>query len=305
MLAWQMILLPPSWLIPQRLWTPFSVLVATVVMRLLSRSTAARIDVVRRTCEGHPGLPSPRALVTRAMAGHVEQHLQYLRELRPGGWKPRVELTGYEHIDRALEGRKGAIVWIAPTLYSHLVSKKGLHAAGYAVTHLSHVTHGGSTGSKLGHHLNPFRGMADARYLEERMVMTDGTELRRTRELFDRLRANSLVSITAIEFGPDRGARVVDGPFLSGEIRLPTGAPSLALASGAPLLPLFVLRRAYDRFEVVVEPPLAPSSSSDRHEAVDALVHEFMERIEHHSLEHPELYSHWYHTEPRRSEPAP
>lgn len=283
------ILLPFSWLAPQRLWTPLAVLVSSAMMRLTPGATAARIKAVRERY-GDNGLPAPGVTVMYSRAGRMERHLQYLREFRPGGWDPRIDLSGGEHIDRALENGRGCILWVAPMIYAFLVAKKGLHAAGYSVTHLSHANHGVSQ-TRWGRRLNVVRTAPEERYLAERLVMSDGSELRCTRELYDRLRANALVSITAEN---EYGARRVAGPFLGGTMRLPTGAPSLSLASGAALLPTIAIKRSHDRFEVIIEPALPAPPSSSRHGAVDALVHRYIERIQHHVTRHPYQYANWW-----------
>ncbi len=220
----------------------------------------------------------------------MERHLQYLRESGPGGWNPRIELTGADHIDLALDSDRGCILWVGPMMFAFLVAKKGLHAAGYHVSHLSHADHGVSH-SRLGHSLNIVRTVPENRYLAYRLVMTDGSELRRTRDLYDRLRVNSLVSISAEN---EWGARVVEGPLLGSTMRLATGAPSLALASGAALLPVFALKHTYEHFEVIVEPALTVAPSGDRHQAVDDLVRAYMERIEQYVIDHPDQYADWW-----------
>ena len=288
--AWLVTLLPLSWLAPQRLWTPVCVLVSSAMTRLTPRSTAFRIETVRQRYGDCDGLPAPDVTVVHSRAGRMERHLQYLREFRPGGWNPRIELTGGEYIDRALESDRGCIVWVAPMMYAFLVAKKGLSAAGYSLTHLSHTDHGVSQ-SRMGSRLNAVRTIPEERYLAERLVMTDGSELRCTRELYDRLRANALVSITA---ETTWGARQVTGPFLGGTMRLATGAPSLSLASGAALLPAFAIQRTHDLFEVIIEPALTAPPSSNRHEAVDEMVRRYIERIEHHVTRHPEQYANWW-----------
>jgi predicted LPLAT superfamily acyltransferase len=221
----------------------------------------------------------------------MERHLQYLRELRPGGWHPRIELIGDEHVSGALASGKGCIVWVAPMMFAFLVAKKGLSAAGYSLTHLSHTEHAVSHDTRLAHRLSALRIIPEDRYLAQRVVMTDGSELRCTRELWERLQANALVSITA---ETQWGARQVTAPFLGGTMRLPTGAPSLSLATGATLVPAFALKQGPDRFEVIIEPPLTPSPSSSRHEAVDELVRRYVARIEHHVIRHPDQYANWW-----------
>lgn len=288
--AWLLTLLPVAWLVPQRLWTPSCLVASSTMMRLTPRSTAARITRVQQRYGDTEYLPSPARTVAHSRAGRMERHLQYLREFRPGGWHPRIELTGGDHIDRALEADRGCIVWVAPMMYAFLVLKKGLHGAGYSLTHLSHVEHGVSE-SRWGQRLNGIRTIPEERYLTERLVLTDGSELRRTRQLYDRLRANALVSITA---ETPWGARQVEGPFMGGMMRLPTGAPSLAMASGAALLPAFAIKRAPAHFEVIIEPALTAPPSRSRHESVDEMVRRFIARIEYHVTRHPEQYANWW-----------
>lgn len=283
-------LLPLSWLAPERLWAPLCFEASRAAMRLAPRRTAVRIRAVRQRCGERDGLPAPETTVARSSAARMERHLQYLRELRPGGWNPRIELIGGEHIDRALASGTGGIVWVAPMMYAFLVAKKAISAAGYSLTHLSHRDHGLSQ-TRLGRRLNAVRTIPERRNVAERLVMVDGSELRCTRELYDRLRANALVSITAETMW---GARQVTGPFLGGTMRLPTGAPSLSLASGAALLPTFVAKRTHAHFDVIIEPPLAAPSSSGRHAAVDEMVRRYIERIEHHVTEHPDQYANWW-----------
>jgi lauroyl/myristoyl acyltransferase len=83
-------------------------------------------------------------------------------------------------------------------------------------------------------------------------------------------------------------------PFLDGVLRLPTGAPSLALATSATLLPVFALKHTHDRFEVIVEPELKATRSDDRHAAVDELVERYVERIEDYVVAHPDQYANWW-----------
>jgi predicted LPLAT superfamily acyltransferase len=283
-------LLPLAWVPPSRTWSPACILLSEAAARLAPRGTARAIEQVRQRCGERDDLPAPHAIVTHTRAGRIERHLQYLRELRPDGWHPRVELTGAEHIDEALAKGHGCILWVAPTMYAFLVVKKGLSSAGYSLTHLSHIEHGLSQ-TRLGRPLSALRTKPEERYLAERLVMTDGSELQRTRDLYARLRANTLVSITA---ETTWGARMVSGPFLGSTISLPTGAPSLSLASGAALLPTFAIRHTHDHFEVIIEPALAAGPVNDRHAAVDGLARDYIARIDHHVSKHPEQYALWW-----------
>jgi lauroyl/myristoyl acyltransferase len=125
-------------------------------------------------------------------------------------------------------------------------------------------------------------------------MASDGS-LAYARQIHRRLRANGLVSIRAGE----HGQRTVEAPFLAGTIRLATGAPSLALASGAPLLPVFSVQTGPGAYDVVVEPPLrddAPPerAAGDRHRLVDALTRDYARLLEPYVLRHPQDWSGWY-----------
>jgi lauroyl/myristoyl acyltransferase len=288
--AWLLFLLPLSWSVPERLWDRSSHAIGSFWAGLTPRRTALRIERIERIRLGRSGFPEPKIIDTCALAGNVLTHLQYLREFRPGGWNPRVNLVGREHIDGALAKGAGCIVWVGPFMFSGLVAKKGLHAAGFPITHLSEEFHGISK-TRLGRRLlNPVKVTTESRYLSERVVMSRGTELKCIRKLGARLRQNGLVTIAC----DPAGARRVDRQLLGGRISIASGAPSLALDSGAALLPLFVVRKGPGEFEVVVEHALEAVSSDTRHEAVDDLIGGFVRRIEAFIERHPTSFL-WHH----------
>jgi KDO2-lipid IV(A) lauroyltransferase len=52
-------------------------------------------------------------------------------------------------------------------------------------------------------------------------------------------------------------------PFLHGHLMLPTGPLKLALASGAPIIPIFALRAPSGKIRIHVEPAIWPADSSE------------------------------------------
>jgi predicted LPLAT superfamily acyltransferase len=273
---------PLAWILPQSLWHPMAVFLSSLSSRVSrgARENVARIAQVTRDYED---MPPPRELHVSETAGRFEQHLQDCRELRPGGWHPQIVLHGKEHVESALGSGRGAILWVAPFLYNPLVTKKALHEAGFAVTHLSRVTHGPSD-SRFGvRFLNKLRIANEGRYVAERLAMGPGDELAFIRELKRRLNENGLVSITA---SPE-GRRLVEQPFLGGVIAFATGAPSLAFATGAALLPVVTLRRGSKAFEVIVGRGLECSRENSRRDGVVELVRQFVGYVETLALQHP------------------
>ena len=86
--------------------------------------------------------------------------------------------------------------------------------------------------------------------------------------------------------------------LVGGTMQLAFGAPTLALATGAALLPVTTLRRGSSAFDVVVEPALTPPSCQDRKQGVADFIDQFMERIEATTLRHPTSMGLWSHMSP-------
>jgi len=234
-------------------------------------------------------MPAPVLIEIHALAGLYEQQLQYLREYRPGGWRPRIRLLGREHIEKALEDGCGGILWVGPFLHSNLVVKKGLQQAGFTISHLSVYNHGLSD-TRFGlRFINPIKIKVENRYLEERIIIPPGRELGYIRKLERRLRENELVSITCRTVGHKR----IEQPILNGKIQLATGAPSFALATRAALLPVFTIRKAAGSFEIIIEPPLELPKAESRHEAVKLLLNRYVQLVESYMVRYPTLFSRW------------
>jgi len=209
--------------------------------------------------EAEDGLLEAWLVNTQIHRALAERYLlrQYLLPHR----RPPVRLRGREHVAAALARGRGAILWVAPTVYASLFVKMAFAAEGFRVHHLSRWSHGPSRsllGSRL---LNRIYTRIEDRHLEARVMILPGrSPLAATRTLRRLLEANALVSITVIGTG-DRVLRV---PLRGHVMTVAQGAPRLALASGAALLPVFCARRG-DVVETRVSPPLAlPSGPADR-----------------------------------------
>ena len=292
------VLAPIAWLVPERVWMPIGHVISLAIARLWPAVTRARVATLARALGPRRVDGTLAALRVAIMDGYMEERLELLRAHRPRGWRPRLRLHGRAHLYAALARGRGAVVWTPPFSYADLVVKMALHDAGVAPTHLSVAARGFSPNSCLvwnptrfgGAVLSPLRTRVEDRYLHGRVALPPDGSLAYVRRLERRLRENGVVSIRAGE----NGSRVVEVPFLEGHLRLATGAPSLALAAGAALLPVFSVRTGPGAFDVVIEPPLAPAETSSRHDAVDELAARYARLLEQHVLRHPELWSGWY-----------
>ena len=137
---------------------------AQAIARLLSAAapSGGRHQAYRKTVLGER-LDASRAAAVQAeiLADVTLERLYPLRCHRPGGWQPACRVAGGEHIEAALAGGRGALLWVMPVRYSDLISKIALHRAGYEVSHLSRFNHPGSNthlGRALVNPVRPSRG---------------------------------------------------------------------------------------------------------------------------------------------------
>jgi len=89
-------------------------------------------------------------------------------------------------------------------------------------------------------------------------------------QLRDALHRNEVVLMQGDRVMPgQKGVRV---PFMGGHMMMPAGPVKLALASGAPVIPIFAPRTAKDRFKIILEQPIlvevSPGASTEVHPAL-------------------------------------
>ena len=275
-----------AWTLPEPAWDRVAAAAAATGRRKAAR-ILPHLEAFARGTE----LGAPIEAIVRGHAQNVRLvQAQYLRCYHPSSWRPGIRLEGREHLDRTLGAGRGAIVWVVPFVFSTLVTKMALHAAGYGLVHLSRAEHGGSPTRFGVHVLNPVRVRIENRHLAERVVIGEGCPLGEAmRTLSRRLAENKVVSITV----GAQGVKTRAAPFLGGELRVATGAPSLALRTGAPLLPVFTVREGPGRFLTTIETPLQADPGLGRERATQALVTDLVARIEGRARRWPDQF-HWY-----------
>ncbi len=231
----------------------------------------------------------PPAEIRKGLAaGRYEQRLQLMRFYPFGNWDPVIRTPGIEHIWQSLEKGKGVVLWVVPFHNGGLFAKMGLSRAGVPVCHLSRPGHGFSA-TRFGIRvLNPIRSRIEDRFLAERLLIVDGSTARPVEMIFARLHANKVVSITVSSV---EGRRLIQMPFLNGQITLATGAPSICHTSGAALLPVFPVKTAANEFEVNIGPPLTLADTKERSIAVATA--SLLRQLEPFVLKYPEQWHGW------------
>lgn len=219
-----------------------------------------------------------------------EDTLFILRDYWPRGWNPELRVSGVQHVNAALEAGTGAVLWVGHFGATRLAWKKALHASGVKITHLSAPKHGFSHTPFGVRFINPVCTHVERRYLLERVPLLRNEPVRALRRLRARLDENGVVSMTDTPVARN----MIQIPFLGVTRLIGPGAPSLALAAGAGLFPVFPIRTGERTFEIVVEPAIIPPTGVSRREAVSAMVHEYAARLERYVREQPEAWAGWF-----------
>jgi lauroyl/myristoyl acyltransferase len=278
-------LLLPAWVLPEALWPIISSQIARV--HVAARRRPRRdLDLALATL---PGRPRAEEIERAVVANVYAATLQLLRHYRPGRYRLRLEVDGRQFVDEALLHGKGAILWVYPFTFSDLVTKEALFDAGFRVSHLSAVTHGYSN-TKLGKiFLNRLRTRVEDRYIRERILLTEAGSVSALRLLRARLNENGIVSVTATH----SGRRVFEIPLLQGNLKLANGAPSLAVSTGASLIPVFTLPNERRGFTTHICRPLVADKNLTRHEAEEEFARQYVDLLKPFVVRHPELWPGW------------
>jgi lauroyl/myristoyl acyltransferase len=243
-----------AWFTPERWWYSSSQALVKV-SRALFGTRATRVPSFLVELAG----VSPDSASVKSSAMLHWDTLEVLRCHRPGGWKPDIKLDGEQRLAEAKADGKGAILWVADTASASLIAKMALAQNGYYASHLSRPDHGFSTSPFGVRFLNPVRTRVEDQYIAERVLMSPKDRSQALRVVRRRLSEGRFVSITVLNDGTQtRSVRLFDSEAL-----LPTGPVTLSRSTGAPLVPLFVVRKGPAEFEVVIEQPIRVPDGRD------------------------------------------
>lgn len=279
--------LPPAWILPESWWGPLwrarQRLVSGGAVRYAAKHMMAAIGLDKRTATRH-------AQDLRA-AVH-EMQMQDLRAWRPGigqagGWNPKIALEGEEHLTAALARGKGAILWIAPFVFNSGPTKIALKH--YRVSHLSSPKHGYSETRFGVAYLNKVRCIPEDRFIAQRVIFDRYAPATAMRRLMRAVKAGEVVTIVAAS---TEGSDMIKGPIFGGRLPVAVGAPRLAGLTGAPLLPLFMVRDG-DTFRVAIEAPIPLIADGSVDERCVAAAAEFLRRSDPWVRKFPEQWRAW------------
>lgn len=201
------------------------------------------------------------------------------------GWPANVGVTGIEHLRRAHDEGRGVVVWVMSFLDStpfNLVAA----SEGFPVTHLSDSRHGISHEGVISRRVvAPIVMRAEVRSLKRRVIISPTGGLGYLRELQRILEEEK--GTVSIRGDYTVGRRMIEVPMLGGTMAFPTGAPSLAHRTTAPLLTAATVRLGLLDHLVIIDQPIQVRRDLDRRSFQQEAVRAFAERLGERVRTHP------------------
>ena len=279
-----------AWLLalvlPERSWDWVGDRVVDLSGRLAPGPIArARADLGRHLARQKLGAPIA-TLARRFVRNFRSDQLAVMRCYTPWPWRPELEVTGLDHVRAAQAAGRGCLLWVAPTVFGSVMSKRSLFEARLKQHHLSREGHGIDSPSRLGRRLLALpRVRLEDRYLAERIRIPDrGAPRAAMRRMVDLLRAGEVVTILV----GNNARRTHIVPFLDGTLEASLGVAELARQGDALLLPVVTVRLGPGRFRTTIEPPIALDPSVDCETAGRRAVAEFACRLAPYALAAPD-----------------
>jgi KDO2-lipid IV(A) lauroyltransferase len=217
----------------------------------------------------------------RAIARESYAHLAWnaLDLLRAEAWsapelRAHFDFRGLEHLDSALARGKGAFL-LSAHLGNFDLAGRALAARGYAVSAVLRA----QRNPWIWRRLTAERARVGVRSIDHRRAL--GPILRA-------LRAGGAIAILNDQYS--RRSQGVLVPFFGVRASTSAGLATLALRTGAPILPSFATRDGADHHSVAIEPPIEPPVAGERDAAIAELTARCNAAIEAAIRKHPEQY---------------
>lgn len=183
-----------------------------------------------------------------------------------------VEIRGVEHLDEATASGKG-LVLVTGHIGNWDLAGAALAARGYPVNVIVET-------------LEPPRWNEAVQAIRERIGMRAIPLESGPRDMIRALRAKEILGVLIDRPLTEEGVPV---RFFGGLTRVPGGAATLALRTGANVITAVVVRSG-DRFVAHVDPMLRPEATGDLGRDVETLTQRIMDRLEHWIRSYPDQW---------------
>ncbi len=211
----------------------------------------------------------------------AEEHAALVRE--------NLDITGMDHVHRALDAGKGAIIWDCP-FGNRLVARLALLDQGLPLT-VGHGPYHGGGASKFGRRWILPRYQAAERRGYPDIVPIQENSTSHVVEILKRLAGNGVVSISSVGA---MGKTFAVFQFLGVKQCFGASVPALAYVTSARLIPAFCYQQSNGRHRLVVEPPFEPKPDEDLNQSTMRARAYYVKLVEEYTLRYPEQWARWY-----------
>jgi KDO2-lipid IV(A) lauroyltransferase len=188
-----------------------------------------------------------------------------------------VDVVGTDHIDKALEHGRGAVI-VSVHLSNWELGLNYFCSNGYP----SYVIVGSHKNKKVNDlFLNP-RVEAGARPISTKNALEGG---------YQALRENGILIVMADRVTTKGGVKKT---FFGKTATFPLGPAKFAVGAHAPLIPAHIFRRPDNTFILSFEEPIYTDDMPDTDESVEALMDRYTKRFESYIIKDPTQYSVFY-----------
>lgn len=236
-----------------------------------------------------PGLGLDRAqkLTRKIFQNMCVERFSYLAADKEDA-SQNITIVGLENLREAVRRGKGVILWESAFGKSYL-GKATLVRRGFFLYPVHDQQHGGSR-SWLGQRvIRKIYRKAENRLFPEIIDIRDDS-LSYLRLLANRLRQNGIVCLSA---SGQHGHKFVSLEFLGSTKRFTTGTVSLAIMTGAALIPIFCIATD-DAERLIIERPLDLAKTEDWDNAVLRAIKEYAGLLEFYIRKHPDQWYEWH-----------
>ena len=178
----------------------------------------------------------------------------------------KIKINGKEHLETALAKRKGVIA-LGAHLGAFTLLGTRLAVEGYPVNIIINQ----ENFPKLWKRLNTLQGTVGQKIFSPKPITTS------IKKSLNCLRRNEILYLLADEQQRRGGIPV---PFFGQKAFTPSGPALFSLKTGAPILPMFVLRENRIQWTVVIGHPIEIGKTSDEKKDIEALTAKFTKAIE-------------------------
>jgi lauroyl/myristoyl acyltransferase len=234
--------------LPRRFWPAVARGIATVHTRLRRPS----LDATVATLAGQGVTVAARDLGIDLLGYVYLENMEAMVTFAPFRGLGQTEMVGLEHVQAARALGRGVIIWKTQGSCSSIGAVRRYPEVGLPVMSLRSYAHPLSDTWLGMRYINQLRNRAEDRSIAGIIPLERNGGAEARREIEALLRRNGIISMAPIGTGKSQ----IAVPFLGGTLRVARGVPSLALKTGAAIVPMTAAVRPGPVYVAEFDPPI-------------------------------------------------